>query len=1335
VNVHRYPRHLFAAAVRDFRGVVLLLCLLTRASVAADPLPAGTQVVWDVARAWRETTPTRERVCLNGLWRWQPASAADQTEPTGGWGYFKVPGSWPGITDYLQKDSQTVFAHPDWKEPNLGRLTAAWYEREFTVPDIWAGRRIALRVEYLHSLAIVFVDGQRVGEGRFPGGDIELGAACRPGAKHRLCVLVVALPLKGVMRSYTDTASARDVEGTVERRGLCGDVYLVSTPAGPRLADVRVETSVRKRNVLLDVALEGCAPHGLFMLRGRITRAGQVVHPFTSQAFRGNDLARGRITLEESWMPDRLWDLHTPQNQFELELELADAGGAVLDTGWSTRFGFREFWIEGRDFFLNGSRVHLSAVPLDNAQVGAAAATYSATRESLERLQSLGINFVYTHNYGCEPGSHLGFEEILRAADDVGMLVAFSQPHFSHYEWQAPEAERDNGYARHAEFYVRAAQNHASVVMYAMSHNATGYNEDMNPDLIDGIHEVRDSWALRNVKLASRAEAIVRRLDPGRPIYHHASGNLGPMHVINFYPNFAPVQELSDWFGHWATEGVKPVFLCEYGAPFTWDWAMYRGWYQGKREFGSAAVPWEFCLAEWNAQFFGDRAFAISEQEKRNLRWEAKQFRAGKVWHRWDYPHPLGSTDFVEREPVFARYFQDNWRAFRTWGVSANSPWEHDILFKLRPGLNRNRRGALPVDWANLQRPGFSPDFLGERYERMDLAYERGDWIPTAGATALIRNNRPLLAYIAGKSERFTSQDHLFIAGQTVAKQLIVINNARVPVHAECEWSLGLPHPVLGEARLSIETGQQARVPLEWVLPNATPPGKYKLTARVTFDTGETQSDEFIVHVLPQRPRLERAGRVALFDPRGETAALLARLGVEYDVVTASADLEAYDILVLGKASLTATGPAPDLVRVRDGLKVLVFEQTAEALERRLGFRVAEYGLRNVFPRTPDHPALAGLQPEHLRDWRGVATLLPTQLKYERNPKFNGAPTVNWCGLPVTRVWRCGSQGNVASVLIEKPACGDFLPIVDGGFSLQYSPLLEFREGTGSVIFCQMDVTGRSEEEPAADRLVANLLDSIRGGRALQRTSAQRGTADSAGSEPRSTGPESGSALRLPLYAGDVRGKAHLEAAGFRPTPYTPGALDMADALIVGPSGGSVLEPDKHRVAEFLRAGGRLLGLGLSQADLDAFLPFPVVVKPTEHINAFFEPPAHNSLLAGVGPADVHSRDARALPLITSGARVLGDGVLAMGNTGNVVLCQITPWEYDYGTNFGVKRTFRRASTLLARLLGNLGIRGETPLLSRFSAPVKEDQAGRWLQGLYLDSPEEWDDPYRFFRW
>ena len=290
------------------------------------------------------------------------------------------------------------------------------------------------------------------------------------------------------------------------------------------------------------------------------------------------------------------------------------------------------------------------------------------------------------------------------------MLVALSQPHFGQYDWQAQDAERSNGYAGHAEFYVGVAGNHPSVVMYSMSHNATGYSEDMNPDLIDGVAAPRDQWARRNSQRALRAEEIVKRLDPSRIVYHHASGNLGSMHSTNFYTNFAPIQELYDWFEHWATEGVKPLFTCEYMVPCTWDWTLYRGWYQGKREFGSARVPWEFCQAEWSAQFLGDRAYLIGEPEKANLRWEARQFREGKLWHRWDYPYQVGNKVFDDQHAVIASYLTDNWRAFRTWGVSAISPWEHHFFWSLRPGVDQ-RRQQLPVAWQNLQRPGFSPDY------------------------------------------------------------------------------------------------------------------------------------------------------------------------------------------------------------------------------------------------------------------------------------------------------------------------------------------------------------------------------------------------------------------------------------------------------------------------------------------------------------------------------------------------------------------------------------------------------------------------------------------------
>jgi hypothetical protein len=315
---------------------------------------------------------------------------------------------------------------------------------------------------------------------------------------------------------------------------------------------------------------------------------------------------------------------------------------------------------------------------------------------------------------------------------------------------------------------------------------------------------------------------------------------------------------------------------------------------------------------------------------------------------------------------------------------------------------------------------------------------------------------------------------------------------------------------------------------------------------------------------------------------------------------------------------------------------------------------------------------------------------------------------VQWCGLDVPRVWRCGCRGNVASALIEKPARGDFLAVLDGGYGLQYSPLLEYQEGKGVVFFCQMDVSGRSEADPAADALARNLLRYVSAWKPAPR--------------------------RRALYVGEAAGKRHLEAAGLAPGAYAKGELTADRLLIVGPGGGRELAADAEAVGKWLRAGGRLLAVGLDQDEARAFLPFKVEMKKAEHIAASFEPPGAASPLAGVGPADVHNRDPRELPLVTGGAAVVGDGVLARADGADVVFCQLVPWHFEPTGRPNLKRTFRRASCLLSRLAANLGAAPAAPVLARLRRPAVRGEQ-RWLEGFYLDAPEEWDDPYRFFRW
>jgi hypothetical protein len=170
-------------------------------------------------------------------------------------------------------------------------------------------------------------------------------------------------------------------------------------------------------------------------------------------------------------------------------------------------------------------------------------------------------------------------------------------------------------------------------------------------------------------------------------------------------------------------------------------------------------------------------------------------------------------------------------------------------------------------------------------------------------------------------------------------------------------------------------------------------------------------------------------------------------------------------------------------------------------------------------------------------------------------------------------------------------------------------------------------------------------------------------------------------------------------------------------------------------VATFFQHGGRLLTIGIDQKDADAFLPFKVHLKEAEHISVFFDAPPAESPLAGVGPGDVQSRAPLNLPLVTDGATILGDGVLAFGpNDGQSAFFQLVPWRLDYHAAYDLKRTYRRASFALTRLLANAGVSGSTPLVDRLGKPAMAGEK-RWLNGLYLDEPQEWDDPYRFFRW
>ena len=228
------------------------------------------------------------------------------------------------------------------------------------------------------------MDGRKLGKLCFPAGELDLTTAVERGGKHVLSIFVEALPLKETVLAFNDTNMPQEIKGSVKYRGLCGDVFLVSTPAKARVTNVKIDPSVRRWALTVHADLAELASGADYKLQAKIFDQGRLVKTLVSAAFTNADLKNGRFSFTQPWKPEKLWDLNTPKNQYDLELVLLDGAGKPIDVFLPVRFGFREFWIEGRDFMLNGTRVFWDNKPLDNPTLGAGAG-YLRRRQGIDR--------------------------------------------------------------------------------------------------------------------------------------------------------------------------------------------------------------------------------------------------------------------------------------------------------------------------------------------------------------------------------------------------------------------------------------------------------------------------------------------------------------------------------------------------------------------------------------------------------------------------------------------------------------------------------------------------------------------------------------------------------------------------------------------------------------------------------------------------------------------------------------------------------------------------------------------------------------------------------------
>jgi beta-galactosidase len=596
-----------------------------------------------------EINTKRAQISLDGIWRFIPAASGKGSPPQTGWGHIRVPGSWvrrQGRDAVKGRPSDLVArgSGPHWKDYEGGRVASAWYQRQVLIPIEWRGRVISLRFDRVCTDAIVYANGRECGRVPWPWGSVDITRAVTPGKMADIRVLVAGIADSGMVGHFWQNAfmAVTYTAANLATRGLTGSVYLESRSSEAHVSDVFIHTSTRKNEIALDVDIADVKQSGrVHLVADMLNEIGASEKTFSADVVVGAKPAQ-TITASWPWADPRLWDVDRP-DLYTLRLT---ATGAGLNDQYNQEFGFRDFWIEGRQFYLNGTVIRLRQPNFNHGPLG-----------------SVGDNFSEYGDWTPDTrGNDSDAGPQLDRADHKGYLAAvfildankYMRDRSGKLVWQQNQKRA----LERARVWMRHYWNHPSVVMWVAGANFFNNAVDMDPR-----HVGRRGWGLsdprwrRLVFDAKEMFAGLKQLDPTRVYYSHEGAYTGDVHSMNCYLDVLPLQERDDWLSEWAQDGEMPITMTEFGTPT--DCSFRRG-HDG---FGSN-IHSEPLLTEYAAIYFGADAYASEGSKYRQ--WLQTQFLAGM-----EYKSSQDQLDqFPDMHKVQDLFRRSTWESWRTAGLS-----------------------------------------------------------------------------------------------------------------------------------------------------------------------------------------------------------------------------------------------------------------------------------------------------------------------------------------------------------------------------------------------------------------------------------------------------------------------------------------------------------------------------------------------------------------------------------------------------------------------------------------------------------------------------------------
>lgn len=705
------PAMFYCTGVFEIADLTVTPHLAATTELADAELPAGMATNWDKTSI-TTLNAKRAQVSLDGIWRFIPAAEGSASPPKIGWAYIKVPGSWQSARG-RSGDFLALGGGPQWDLYDGARVTRGWYQRQVPIPAQWQGRAISLRFSRVCTDAIVYVNGTKCGNVAWPWGSVDITSAVTPGQTVDVRVLVAAIADAEQVGTFWQNAfmNVSYSAASLTSRGLTGSVILESRASEAQVTDVFVRTSTRKKEIALDVELTGVKQAGpVQVVAEMLDEKGAVEKSFAADAVVDAKETQ-TFTLSWPWADPRLWDVGQP-NLYTLRLKVK---GPDLDDEFDQKFGFREFWIEGRQFYLNGSVIRLRQPCF----------YYGPRMQVGDTFSEMGSERVDARGDDADSGQNLD------EADRKGYLHAQYILNANKY-MISPRGrivwdENQPRALERAAVWMRHYRNHPSVVMWI-----AGFNFFNSADDADPRHVGRRGWGQEDQRwqrlMVAGKEMFdgLRKLDPTRAYYSHAGASTGDVYTMNCYLDLLPLQEREDWLSAWAERGEMPVSMVEFGTPMDCTYRRARHGFESN-------ITSEPLLTEFAAIYFGSEAYSAEEPKYRQYLHDL--FRSGMLY---------GSSEnqldeYANNHKIQQLYRTNTWRSWRTAGLPGGLrtwSWMQDALKEINgPTLAWI---AGPAEAYTAKDHHFSP---GQRIEKQVVLINdarqpldfRASWTATVG--------------------------------------------------------------------------------------------------------------------------------------------------------------------------------------------------------------------------------------------------------------------------------------------------------------------------------------------------------------------------------------------------------------------------------------------------------------------------------------------------------------------------------------------------------------------------------------------------------------------------